>query len=72
MVESNDKVTRQWLDSIELMDSIRTFKENMYSQTAKNKIDREKKRDAQKHDRMMDLARIRDTSAKNKQTTVKR
>ena len=72
MVESNDKVTRQWLDSIELMDSIKTFKENMYSQTAKNKIDREKKRDAQKHDRMMDLARLRDASAKNKQTTVKR
>ena len=51
---------------------VKTFKENMYSQTAKNKIDREKKRDAQKHDRMMDLARLRDASAKNKQTTVKR
>ena len=34
----------------------------------KNKINREKERDKQKHDRMMDIARIRDTQAKNKAT----
>ena len=34
----------------------------------KNKINKEKERDKRKHDRMMDIARIRDTQAKNKAT----
>ncbi len=34
----------------------------------KDKINREKERDKQKHDRMMDIARTRDTQAKNKAT----
>lgn len=38
---------------------------------AKAKIDREKKRDAVKHDRMLDRARIRDTLAKNRKTNAK-
>jgi hypothetical protein len=36
---------------------------------AKTRIDREKKMDKMKHDRMMDRARTRDTKAKNKATT---
>jgi len=35
---------------------------------AKIRIDREKKMDKMKHDRMMDRARTRDTKAKNKAT----
>jgi hypothetical protein len=35
---------------------------------AKMKIDREKKADAMKHDRMMDRARMRDTKKKNRET----
>lgn len=38
---------------------------------AKAKIDREKERDADKHDRMLDRARIRDTLAKNRKTNAK-
>ena len=38
---------------------------------AKAKIDREKKRDADKHDRMLDRARIRDALAKNRETNAK-
>jgi len=38
---------------------------------AKAKIDREKKRDASKHDRMLDRARIRDTLKKNRETNAK-
>jgi hypothetical protein len=38
---------------------------------AKTKIDREKKRDADKHDRMLDRARIRDTLAKNRKSNAK-
>ena len=37
--------------------------------TAKSKIDREKKADAKRHDRMMDRARTLDTRNKNKATT---
>ena len=44
----------------------------MYEKTAvdsaKKRIDREKKRDAEKHDRMMDRARMRDTINKNRET----
>jgi hypothetical protein len=35
---------------------------------AKKKIDREKKIDKIKHDRMLDRARIKDTLKKNKET----
>lgn len=38
---------------------------------AKAKIDREKARDADKHDRMLDRARIRDTLKKNRETNAK-
>jgi hypothetical protein len=38
---------------------------------AKDKIEREKKRDAVKHDRMLDRARIRDTLKKNRETNAK-
>jgi hypothetical protein len=38
---------------------------------AKDKIEREKKRDADKHDRMLDRARIRDTLKKNRETNAK-
>ena len=36
--------------------------------TAKQRIDREKKADAHRHDRMMDRARTRATNLKNKET----
>ena len=39
-----------------------------YSDIAKKRIDREKKADAIRHDRMMDRARMRDTRKKNKET----
>ena len=39
-----------------------------YSDVAKKRIDREKKADAIRHDRMMDRARMRDTRKKNKET----
>ena len=39
-----------------------------HSNLAKKRIDREKKADAIRHDRMMDRARTRDTKAKNKET----
>jgi hypothetical protein len=35
---------------------------------AKQRIDREKKADAQRHDRMMDRARTKATNMKNKET----
>lgn len=39
-----------------------------YTDIAKKRIDREKKADAVRHDRMMDRARLRDTRKKNKET----
>ena len=39
-----------------------------HSDIAKKRIDREKKADAVRHDRMMDRARMRDTRQKNKET----
>lgn len=39
-----------------------------HSDLAKKRIDREKKADAIRHDRMMDRARMRDTKAKNRET----
>jgi len=44
------------------------FGENDNVNLAKAKIDREKKMDKMKHDRMMDRARTRDTKIKNKET----
>lgn len=44
------------------------FGENDMTDLAKKRIDREKKADAIKHDRMMDRARLRDTQRKNKET----
>ena len=44
------------------------FGENDMTDLAKKRIDREKKADAIKHDRMMDRARLRDTQKKNKET----
>ena len=44
------------------------FGENDMADLAKKRIDREKKADAIKHDRMMDRARMRDTQKKNKET----
>ena len=44
------------------------FGENDNVDLAKAKIDREKKMDRMKHDRMMDRARTRDTKIKNKET----
>ena len=46
----------------------RMFGENDMADLAKKRIDREKKADAIKHDRMMDRARMRDTQKKNKET----
>ena len=43
----------------------RMMKEQDAVDVAKQRIDREKKADAAKHDRMMDRARMRDTKAKN-------
>lgn len=45
------------------------FGENDMVDLAKKRIDREKKADAIKHDRMMDRARLRDTKRKNRETT---
>lgn len=45
--------------------------ENKAQSLAKMRIDREKEVDAKKHDRMMDRARMKDTQAKNKETSVK-
>jgi len=45
--------------------------ENKAQDLAKMRIDREKKADAKRHDRMMDRARMKDTQAKNKDTSVK-
>ena len=39
--------------------------ENKYQAMAKSRIDREKKADAKRHDRMLDRARMRDTKNKN-------
>ena len=36
---------------------------------AKKRIDREKMADKKRHDRMMDRARLRDTRAKNRETS---
>jgi len=47
---------------------IKMFGENDMADLAKKRIDREKKADAIKHDRMMDRARMRDTQKKNKET----
>jgi hypothetical protein len=47
----------------------KTFAEDKNVDIAKTRIDREKKMDKMKHDRMMDRARTRDTKAKNKATT---
>lgn len=44
------------------------FGENDMAALAKKRIDREKKADAVKHDRMMDRARMRDTKIKNRET----
>ena len=44
------------------------FGENDMADLAKKRIDREKKADAIRHDRMMDRARMRDTQKKNKET----
>ena len=44
------------------------YGEKLNQDRAKMKIDREKKRDAMKHDRMLDRARVRDTLAKNRST----
>lgn len=46
----------------------RMFGENDMAALAKKRIDREKKADAIKHDRMMDRARMRDTKIKNRET----
>ncbi len=46
----------------------KTFAEDKAADLAKMKIDREKKTDAAKHDRMMDRARTLDTKVKNKAT----
>jgi len=42
--------------------------QDSYKDVAKKRIEREKKADAIRHDRMMDRARIRDTRRKNKET----
>ena len=39
---------------------------------AKTRIDREKKADAKKHDRMLDRARLVEKKKKNKETKVKK
>lgn len=44
------------------------FGENDMTDLAKKRIDREKKADAIRHDRMMDRARLRDVRKKNKET----
>lgn len=44
------------------------FDENDAVDMAKARIDREKKRDDRKHDRMLDRARLRDTFKKNRTT----
>lgn len=74
IVESaNGTTERKWLDSIEkckVETTVKSFKE-LYTASvdnAKKRIDREKSMDAKRHDRMMDLARTRDTQKKNKQT----
>jgi len=45
------------------------FGENDMVDLAKQRIDREKKADAIRHDRMLDRARLRDTKKKNRETT---
>ena len=44
------------------------FGEDMATDMAKKRIDREKQADKIKHDRMLDRARTRDTMKKNKET----
>ena len=44
------------------------FGESDMADLAKKRIDREKKADAIRHDRMMDRARLRDVKTKNKET----
>lgn len=50
----------------EKISSFKNFKENDAQKLAKTKIDREKERDAVKHDRMLDRARTTDTKRANR------
>ena len=44
------------------------FGESEAQDRAKDRIEREKKADAVRHDRMLDRARLKDTRTKNKET----
>ena len=46
------------------------YGEKMNQDRAKARIEREKRADKRKHDRMMDRARLRDTLKKNRSTTA--
>lgn len=62
---SSGKKVRKWLDAVEKLDE-----EVKAVDTAKQRIEREKKADEKKHDRMMDRARMRDTKTTNRETKV--
>jgi hypothetical protein len=49
----------------EKISTFKDFKESEAQKLAKTKIDKEKKRDAVKHDRMLDRARTTDTKRAN-------
>ena len=66
-----------WLDSVEMFKTrekvigLKSFKENILAKT-KKKIDRQKKISANRHDRMMDMARTIATNKKNKESNLRR
>lgn len=66
VVETNEgKKLRKWIDDIELVEEMSAM------ELAKQKIEREKQRDARKHDRMRDNARTQDTKRANADTQPK-
>lgn len=65
LIEMSDgKKLRKWLDSVE-----KIAEDTAYTDRAKKAIEAEKKRDAAKHDKMMDRARTRDVQTKNRTST---
>jgi len=70
IVESNGKEYRKWLDAIEVLEKLKSFKETVNQKVAKNQNDREQQRLDRKHDNRLDRARLRDVLKKNRETKV--
>lgn len=69
IVESNGKQYRKWLDSIEVLEQLKSFKEKINMKMIKKKNDREQMRLDKKHDTRLDRARLQDVLKKNRETT---